>query len=46
MNDDSVNVNICMSQDYIEYMREKFDIENEDDLISAIWECISTYMEL
>ena len=30
----------------IEYMKEKFDIESDNDLISAVWECINTYMEL
>ena len=35
-----------INEDYIEYMREKFVINNEDDLRSVIFECIDTYMEL
>ena len=31
MSDNPVKVNICMSQDYVKYMQEKFDIENEDE---------------
>ena len=37
---------LYFNEDYLEYLREKFDIENTEDLISAIYECIDTYMEM
>jgi len=41
-----MKITINFNDDYIEYLREKFEIETEDDLRSVIFECIDTYMEL
>ena len=34
------------SDDELNYLREKFDIDDEEDLSMAVWEMINTYMEL
>jgi len=41
-----MKITINFNDDYIEYLREKFEIKTEDDLRSVIFECIDTYMEL
>lgn len=41
-----VPVQITFTMDDIEWMRQKFDIKDKEDLTAAVWECISTYMEL
>lgn len=30
----------------IDYLREKFEIADEEDLAEAVWQMIETYMEL
>ena len=42
----TMTVQLTFLNDDIDWLREKFDIENKEDLTKAIWECISTYMEL
>ena len=42
-----MTVVLNFSEEYIKYLKTKFDwIEDKDDLIQAIYECIETYMEL
>ena len=41
-----VTIKIHFDEDAIEWMREKFFIDNEDDLKNAAIECIETYMEM
>lgn len=40
----AMSIQMTFTEDDIERMRRKFDIEDENDLYSAVWECISTYM--
>lgn len=42
----NTELEIYFSKEDIEYIKQKFDIENEDDLRRAVYECVSTYMEL
>ena len=41
-----MQIQLTFTDDDIEYLKEKFDIENKEDLVEAVWECVSTYMEL
>lgn len=41
-----MTITLNFTDEDIKYLKEKFDIENKEDLVSAVWECISTYMEL
>lgn len=41
-----ITVSLYFSDDNLDYLREKFDIEDKEDLLQCIYECISTYMEL
>ena len=41
-----MTITISFDEDYVEYMKEKFEIRNEDDLRDAVLECVDTYMEL
>lgn len=43
---DEMSIQITFTEDDLEWMCEKFDIEDETDLYNAVWECISTYMEM
>lgn len=43
---DGMTVTLNFSPDNLKYLREKFEIENKEDLLNAIYECINTYMEL
>ena len=44
--DDGMTVSLYFDKDYIAYLKKKFDIEDKQSLLDAIYECISTYMEL
>lgn len=41
-----MEIHLTFSKDDLEYLRTKFEIRNKEDLCSAVWECISTYMEM
>jgi hypothetical protein len=41
-----MTVQLTFSDSELNWLREKFVIETDDDLIDAVWECISTYMEM
>jgi len=41
-----MTIQITVSKEQLDWLRKKFDISNEEDLTDAVWECISTYMEL
>lgn len=41
-----MEITLFFNEDDMEYLREKFNIDNVDDLKLAIFECISTYMEM
>lgn len=43
---DEMSIRITFTEDDLEYLRRKFDIDDETDLENAVWECISTYMEM
>lgn len=43
---EGMTVTLNFSLDNLEYLRGKFKIEDKEDLLDAIYECISTYMEL
>lgn len=43
---DEMSIQMTFTADDLERMRRKFDIEDEGDLYSAVWECIDTYMEM
>lgn len=42
--DMSIKLHVAGSN--IDWLRQKFDINSEADLIDAIWECIDTYMQM
>ena len=41
-----IELKFTFTEETIECIKTKFDIENEEDLYDAVWEMISTYMEL
>lgn len=41
-----MEVTLVFSKNDIDYLREKFEINDVDDLKDAIFECVSTYMEM
>lgn len=41
-----MTVSLYFNEDNLNYLREKFTIEDKQDLLDCIYECISTYMEL
>lgn len=41
-----VTIHLNFSRDDVEWMRQKFDLETKEDLVTAVVECITTYMEL
>lgn len=41
-----MDITLHFNEADIEYLHEKFDFENEDDLCMVVWECINTYMEM
>ena len=43
---DDTTIQITFTKDDIAYLREKFDIEDKEDLYEAVWEMIGTYMEI
>lgn len=42
----TITVQLSFSEEEINWLKSKFDINSKEDLASAVWECISTYMEL
>ena len=44
--DGGMTVSLYFDKDNIAYLKKKFDIEDKESLLDAIYECISTYMEL
>lgn len=43
---EGMTITLNFSPDNLSYLREKFEIEDKEDLLDAIYECITTYMEL
>jgi len=43
---EEMTIQLTFTADELEYLREKFDINSKQDLIEAVYECISTYMEM
>lgn len=43
---DDTTIKITFTRDDIECIQSKFDIEDKEDLYEAVWEMISTYMEM
>ena len=41
-----MTVELTFSKEDIKCLRTKFDIDDKEDLIDAIMECITTYMEM
>jgi len=41
-----MSIVMTFSEDDLNCIREKFEIENNEDLYNAVWEMINTYMEL
>lgn len=41
-----MTIQLSFSEEEIDWLKSKFDIHSKEDLNSAVWECISTYMEL
>ncbi len=41
-----MTVQLTFSDSELNWLREKFDIDNKEDLTAAVWECVSTYMEM
>lgn len=41
-----VTLVLYFNEEYLEYLREKFEIKNKEDLISVIFECIDTCMKM
>lgn len=41
-----MTIQISFTEEDLAFLREKFDIFDSEDLYNAVWECISTYMEL
>lgn len=41
-----MEVTLVFSENDIDYLREKFEINDVDDLKDAIFECVSTYMKM
>ena len=41
-----VTILLNFDKDDIKWLRTKFDIKSKEDLVTAVWECITTYMEL
>ena len=37
---------MTFNEEDLNYIREKFEIENKEDLYNAVWEMINTYMEI
>lgn len=45
-NKDEMTVTLNFDSDALDYLREKFEINDKSDLIDFIYECINTYMEM
>ncbi len=43
---DEMSIVITFSEEDLKYIGMKFDIEDKEDLYQAVWEMISTYMEM
>lgn len=41
-----MEIKLKFDEDTLDYIKTKFDIDNEEDLSDAVWEMISTYMEM
>lgn len=41
-----MTIQITFTEDDIDYLQEKFDIKDKEDLYQAVWEMINTYMEM
>ena len=41
-----VTIKLSLLPDEVEWLRQKFTIEDKEDLVAAVWECVTTYMEL
>ena len=41
-----MQITLDFSGENIAWLKTKFDIESKNDLMQAVWECISTYMEM
>ena len=41
-----IELKFTFTEEDIKYIKTKFDIEDKEDLYNAVWEMISTYMEL
>ena len=39
-------IQMTFTEDDINYLKEKFDIKDKEDLYQAVWEMINTYMEM
>ena len=43
---EEMQIVITFNEEDLSYIREKFEIENKEDLYNAVWEMINTYMEI
>lgn len=46
MVNNEMEIQMTFTDDDIEWLRSKFEIHDKEDLYMAVWECITTYMEL
>lgn len=43
---EEMQIVMTFNEEDLNYIREKFEIENKEDLYNAVWEMINTYMEI
>lgn len=41
-----IQITMTFTEEDLDYLSQKFDIEDKQDLLDIVWECISTYMEM
>ena len=46
MDESETQITLTFYKEDLEILREKFVIEDKQDILDAVWECITTYMEL
>lgn len=43
---EEMQIVMTFNEEDLNYIREKFEIEDKEDLYNAVWEMINTYMEI
>ena len=46
MDNKEMTIQMTFTPEDLEWLRSKFELHDKEDLCMAVWECITTFMEL